>query len=284
MLSMWDEAKKHQAFKETWVGYLLGGIYLVFGFCNHNLWISDIPQEWFFKIMTQNWVSIQQDIYSYGASLTAFLLVIGLPRLICCEKERGTDHLIGTAEQGRFLTWKSKVIFTVFYCATVVLTIGVLSLLVHYVQFGLQGALWPVTCCVYFADEALPPMSNLAYCIVQYGLLFLGALYFAGFVLIVAAITKQTSLTLFLCGGAYLAFLVYSSFGYHIQGRAIRLIFQFLFRFGFSGFLFQEGYAWTFWGQMGDWSDIWKPVLLVLALTITEFAVLWLLWRRKARK
>lgn len=59
MLSMWDEAKKHQAFKETWVGYLLGGIYLVFGFCNHNLWISDIPQEWFFKIMTQNWVSIQ---------------------------------------------------------------------------------------------------------------------------------------------------------------------------------------------------------------------------------
>lgn len=284
MQSVLAEAKKHRAFRETWVGYILGLIYLLFGMRNHGLWTSDIPPERFSTIVTQNWFSIQQDIYSYGAALTAFLLVIGLPRLICCERERGTDRLIGTAEKGRLLTWRSKVIFTVIYCAIVVLVIGGVSLLAHYIQFGLQGALWPVASCRYFYEEALPPMSNLAYCIVQYGFLFLGALYFAGFVLIMAAVVKRTALTLFLCGGGYLAFLVYYTFGYRIQSGLIRLILQFFFRFSFSGFLFQESYSWTFWGSLGHWENVWKPVLLVLVLTVVEFAVLWLLWRRKARK
>lgn len=278
------ELKKHRAFRETWVGYILGLIYLLLSLYNHSLWTSDIPQEQFSLIITQNWFSIQQDIYSYGAALTAFLLVIGLPRLICCEKERGTDCLIGTTENGRGLTWRAKVLFTVIYCAIVVWAIGAISLLAHYLQFGLKGALWPVTRCLYFYEEALPPVSNLSYCILQYGFLFLGALYFAGFVLITAAITRRTALTLFLCGGGYLAFLVYSIFGNRIQGTAFRLIFQFLFRFGFSGFLFQESYSWTFWGDSGNWADVWKPVLMVLALTVIEFAVLWLLWRHRARK
>ena len=155
----------------------------------------------------QNWNFVQQNIYSYGATLTAFLLAVGLPRLVCCEKEYRTDKLVGTAALGRRYTWRAKTAFTVLYCAAVVFIIGAASLLVNGGAFGFKGALSPVAGCVYFADTALPPMSNLAYCAIQYGFLFLGALYFAGFILIVAALTRRTALSLFLCGGSYLLFL-----------------------------------------------------------------------------
>ena len=85
--------------------------------------------------------------------------------------------------------------------------VGAASLLVNGGAFGFEGARLPVASCVYFTDGALPPMSNLAYCALQYGFLFLGALYFAGFILIVAALTRRTALSLFLCGGSYLLFL-----------------------------------------------------------------------------
>ena len=31
----------------------------------------------------KGWNFVQQNIYSYGATLTAFLLAVGLPRLVC---------------------------------------------------------------------------------------------------------------------------------------------------------------------------------------------------------
>ena len=186
-----DEARKHRAFREVWVEYQLSGLYLQQGQYTE---ISDQNYSVHYDAQ-QKWNFVQQNIYSYGATLTAFLLAVGLPRLVCCEREYRTDDLVGTAALGRRYTWRAKTAFTVLYCAAVVFIIGAASLLVNGGAFGFEGALSPVAGCVYFADTALPPMSNLAYCALQYGFLLLGALYFAGFILIVAALTRRTALS-----------------------------------------------------------------------------------------
>ena len=223
-----------------------------------------------------------QDIYSFGGILAAFLLAIGLPRLVCYERERGTDSLIRTSDMGCFYTWKSKVMFTIVYCAVVVSVIGVVSLLVNCSSFGFEGALSPIGECVYFRDAALPTMSNIAYCILQYVFLFLGTLYFAGFVLLLAALTKRTALTIFLCGTSYLICMLYEYAG-HIFAGIFGSVLGFFYRFGFGGYLLQASYSWSNLGQ-GLWTDVWKPILLVAIIIVLEFSGLWLICRRRARK
>ena len=273
-----DEARKHRAFREVWVAYLLGGLYLLLGL------YTDISEQNYSALYDaqQNWNFVQQNIYSHGATLTAFLLAVGLPRLVCCEREYRTDDLVGTAALGRRYTWRAKTAFTVLYCAAVVFIIGAASLLVNGGAFGFEGALSPVARCVYFADTALPPMSNLAYCALQYGFLFLGALYFAGFILIVAALTRRTALSLFLCGGSYLLFFAYSAVGFRLP-EFLRVPIDALYRFGFGGYLLQESYSWTSRGFPGLWPDVWKPVLLGIGMILLEFFVFWRIWGRKAK-
>ena len=88
-----DEARKHRAFREVRVAYLLGGLYLLLGL------YTEISEQNYSALYDaqQKWLFVQQNIYSYGATLTAFLLAVGLPRLVCCEKEYRTDKLVGTA-------------------------------------------------------------------------------------------------------------------------------------------------------------------------------------------
>ena len=86
-----DEARKHRAFREVWVAYLLGGLYLLLGLYTE---ISDQNYSVRYDAQ-QKWWFVQQNIRSYGATLTAFLLAVGLPRLVCCEKEYRTDKLVG---------------------------------------------------------------------------------------------------------------------------------------------------------------------------------------------
>ena len=265
-----DETRKHCSFREVWVGYLLGAIFLLISI------FQDIQFE-------TRWFIIQQDIYAYGATLTAFLIAIGLSRLFCYEQERGTAGLIKTTKIGTFQVWKEKFIFSVVYCAIVVFLIGGLSLLIKGTQFGFENALSPVSESVYFHSI---PLSNLAYCIIQYLLLFLGALYFAGFVVIVATITKRTALTIFLTGGTFIAFTGYYYVGrFWVQGNVLSKVLDFFFRFGFNGFMLQESYSWTsIIGISGDWPQVWKPILFVISMIAIEFTILWLLWRRKERK
>ena len=87
-----DEARKHRAFREVWVAYLLGGLYLLLGLYTE---ISDQNYSVRYDAQ-QKWWFVQQNIRSYGATLTAFLLAVGLPRLVCCEREYRTDDLAGT--------------------------------------------------------------------------------------------------------------------------------------------------------------------------------------------
>ena len=79
-----DEARKHRAFREVWVAYLLGGLYLLLG-----LYTEISEQNYSIRYPAeQKWYFLQQNIRSYGATLTAFLLAVGLPRLIWSGRQR----------------------------------------------------------------------------------------------------------------------------------------------------------------------------------------------------
>lgn len=272
-----DEARKHRAFREAWVCESLGGLFLALMLVMDDSIIPAAPPH-------QNWYMVQQSVRTYGASLTAFLLTVGLPGLVCCESAYRTDAVNAAAARGRFLTWRSKALYTVLYCAAVVGTTGAASLAASCARFGFAEAFGPMEHCAYFLDTALPPVSNLAYCVLQYGFLFLGALYFAGFVLLAAALTRRTALTVVLCGASYVAAacVCYDVLGLR-RTPYLRGLLEVLYRFGVGGYLLQESYSWTSYGQPGAWSDVWKPVLLAAGMTVLEFAALWLLWRRKEK-
>lgn len=266
-----NEARKQRSFREVWVGCLLAILFLsVFIYSDSwDLNLNPGPIAWF---------QLQQDIHRYVGVLTAFLLVIGLSRLMCYETEQRTAGLVGTAAYGPSLTWRAKVGLSLLYCTAVVFVLGAVTLGIRGSLFGFQDAFAPVSECVHFESVPLP---NLAYCIVQYGFLLLGALYFTGFILIVATLTKRTSFTIFLCGGIYLASLCYQFvIQFRLRGLAEKIC-KAIFQFSFCGFMQLESYRWFEW--TGQWGNVWKPIVFVLLATALELAVLWLLWRRKAK-
>ncbi len=204
---------------------------------------------------------------------------------MCSETEQKTAGVIGSAAYGPAFTWLAKVGLSLLYCTAVVLILGTATLGIRGALIGFQDTFAPVSDCVYFESV---PLSNLAFCMVQYVFLLLGALYFTGFILLAAAITKNTVFTISLCGGIYLAALCYqfvlSSRLQGLVGGVIDRICTFIFHFSFCGFMQLDSYRWSSvidW--TGQWENVWKPVLFVLSATIFEFAVLWLLWRRKAK-
>lgn len=270
------EAKKHLSFREALVGYLIGLGFLILMLKNTVYETADVSEQWF---------GLFQNIRTYGATLTAFLLVTGLSRLMCCERERNTDALMFTAADGRKITFFSKIGFAALYCLLTVAVIGAVSLLVQGASFGFADASSPVKLCPYYREEGLPPMSCLGYAVVQYLFLFLGALCMAGFVLILAVLMGRTAVTMCVCGGAYLVLLVY----YYMNGGPLRgaalTVADTVFRFSFVGFMTQETFAWgSVVGMPGVWSDVWKPVLAALCVIAAEGVLLWALWRRKERK
>lgn len=273
MRLVFDEAKKHRAFREAWIGYILGGLYLLLAIWQFGPVTSDYWGTWY---------SVQQDIYAYGANFTAFLLVVGLPRLVCYERENRTESLIRVSNIGCFYTWKSKALYSVFYCAAVVIVVGVSSVLIHCGSFGFEGALSPMEASVYFQIETMPSLPNIVYCVLQYVFLFGGALYFAGFVLLVSAITKRTALSIFLCGGSYVVCAIYEIIGHRLP-MILRRIIDIFYQFGFGGYLRQESFSWNGF-PTGVWEDVWKPVLLLIVMIALEFSAFWFVWRRKATK
>ena len=280
------EIRKHRSFREVWIAYLLGAIFF---FALTWLESGDLRMLHSYSsssaqnphVYAQGWLSIQQNIRIYGASLTAFLIVIGLARLACYEKEQRTESLIRVSGEGPLISWCAKVIFTVGYCFAIVFILGFLTLTINGTLIGFQEAHRPVAECVYFISV---PLSNILYCIVQYVFLFIGALYFAGFVLLAGIITRRTSFTILICGFAYLVSMVYE-YANSIFSAKVGHVLGFFYRFGFGGYLLQRSYCWTEQiGWPGEWKNIWKPILLALAVIIIEFASTWVIWRRKGRK
>ena len=143
---IWNEARKQRAFREVWVGYLLAALLLfVFIYNDSGSLTVDLKNSWYL---------IQQDIHRYVGALTAFLLVIGLSRLMCYETERNTSGLIGTATHGPNLTWGAKVGLSILYCVVIVLVLGIVNLGLHGALIGFQDAFMPASNCVYF--ESVP--------------------------------------------------------------------------------------------------------------------------------
>ena len=106
MRSIFYEAKKHLSFRETWVGYILAVGFLIISVKNTVYTIPDVAEQW---------NNIFQDIYTYGATLSAFLVAIGISRLMCYEHERKTDAILYTATNGRRISFLSKMGFAVLY-------------------------------------------------------------------------------------------------------------------------------------------------------------------------
>jgi hypothetical protein len=267
------EWKKHNTFREAWVGYILG-----FAFLLVSLYMARSSSE-------LKWFGVQQNIYTYGATLTAFLIVIGLSRLFCYERERNMDCLLRSMKDGLSGSYTSKVVLTVQYCAIIVAIIVVFSIVANGSMFGFADAFGQMTEGVYFIQL---PMSNLAYCMMQYIFLFLGTLYFAGFVLIVATIVKRSAWVIVLCGGCFIAFLGYCYVGYlWVQGSWFGGVCDFLFYYGFSGFMLQESFSRLSAESgmlIGSWTHIWRPIIIVAVMIFIEFVAVWLLWKRKERK
>lgn len=273
-----DEVRKYRAFREPWIAWGLGIVYLLISVQVFKETAADIPAR-------QNWFSVQQDIRSYGANVAAFLLCICLPRLVCCEQEQRTDCLIRSTERGCLETWLGKVLFTALYCALTVFVIGAVTLLVHGSAFGFEGALGPIdpSWCFYFDGGV--PLSNLAYCLLQYGFLYLSALYFAGFILLTALCTRRTAVAIALCGAAYLVLFICANVHLALS-PLVREAVSLLYFISFAGFLLQDSFTWSreLRNPVGYWGNIWKPIVLVLVLIALEYAALWLLWKRKARR
>ena len=159
------ETKKHLSFREARVGALIALGFLILMLKNTVYETADVAEQW---------NGVFQDIRTYESTLTAFLLVTGLSRLMCYERERKTDALLFTAANGKKIVFFSKTGFAALYCLLSVTLIGTVSLLVHGAFFGFADASGPVKYCPYYSIEGLPPISNLVYGIVQYLFLFLG--------------------------------------------------------------------------------------------------------------
>ena len=109
-----DEARKHRAFREVWVAYLLGGLYLLLGL------YTEISEQNYSALYDaqQKWNFIQQNIYSYGATLTAFLLAVGVrvdaPSQECAgfvaQGTRFTQADLGVVAQGDALLLAEPVV------------------------------------------------------------------------------------------------------------------------------------------------------------------------------
>lgn len=150
-----NEVRKQRSFREVWVGYLLAILFL-------SIFIYAGSADFG---LNSDWFQIQQDIHRYVGVLTAFLLVIGLSRLMCYETEQKTAGLIGTATQGPALTLRAKAGLAILYCTIVVFVLGTATLGIRSMMIGFRDAFAPVSDCVYFEHV---PLSNLSYCIVQY--------------------------------------------------------------------------------------------------------------------
>ena len=272
-----DEARKHRANREVWVSILVcclfGGISLM----TLRADVGPLPDEFTW----QYWYQIQQNIHSFGAMTMAILLTVSLPRIFCCETELRTDRLVRTSAHGCRQAWTAKTLYIVLFCAAAVFVLGTVTLLAHGSAFDFRGAFFPVADSMYWSPDGLPPRSNLAYCIIQYGLLFLGSLYYAGFVMLVSILTKRTALSIFICGGIWV--LLY---GYGLSWFNEFLVspLDTVFCYSFGGFMDQTGFSHAFAGEAPVWANLWKPVLFVLLMIAAEFGLSWLVWRRKAKK
>ena len=181
-----DEARKHLAFREVWVALALTLVY----FAVFAKPMSDVETR---RLITQH------EIYRMGNIGVAFMLITTLPRLVTCEGDYGTRALICASRHGARDTFRAKLGYAAAYCLACVLLAMVFGLGVSAVGYGFKGAFEPVAEAQYYSVRLTPGLTNIGYCLLQYLFFYVGALYFAAFVLLVAALTQRAALTVGLC-------------------------------------------------------------------------------------
>ena len=273
-----DEARKHLAFLEVWVALALTLVY----FAVFAKPMSDVETRW---LITQS------EIYRMGNIGVAFILITTLPRLVTCEGDYGTRALICASRHGARDTFRAKLGYAAVYCLACVLLAMVFGLGVSAGGYGFKGAFEPVAEAQYYSVR----LTNIGYCLLQYLFFYVGALYFAAFVLLVAALTRRAVLTVGLCTLLYVYGVLCNTSiiatlvgGSRIADAAyvlnLLLPTGFITHESFNALYFDPHFMpYSHRGTGGDLGYVWIALLYAFAVTALIVFALWRVYRRRDR-
>ena len=277
-----DEARKHLAFREVWVALALTLVY----FAVFAKPMSNVETRW---LITQH------EIYRMGNIGVAFMLITTLPRLVTCEGDYGTRALICAFRHGARDTFRAKLAYAAAYCLACVLLAMVFSLGVSAGGYGFDGAFEPVAEAQYYSVRLTQGLTNIGYCLLQYLFFYVGALYFAAFVLLVAALTRRAVLTVGLCTLLYVygvlcntGIIVSLVGGSRIADAAyvlnLLLPTGFITHESFNALYFDPHFMpYSHRGTAGDLGYVWIALLYAFAVTALIVFALWRVYRRRDR-
>ena len=279
------EARKHRALREVPVALVLALVYFILNAEPQNP-VQDQRTLWFLT---------QQDIRAGVGTGVAFLTAVGLPRLVTCERELGTGELIRSSRRGAAYTFGAKLGYAAIYCLLSVLLGMVFGLGVSGSGFGFEGAFEPVAEAFYYDVNLTQGLTNIGYCLLQYLFFYVGALYFAAFVLLVAALTRRAALTVGLCTLLYVygvlcntSIIVSLVGGSRIADAAyvlnLLLPTGFTTHESFNALYFDPHFMpYSHRGTGGDLGYVWIALLYSFAVTALILFALWRVYRRRDR-
>ncbi len=276
------EARKHLAFREVWVALALTLVYFVL-FAKP---MSDVETRW---LITQH------EIYRMGNIGVAFMLITTLPRLVTCEGDYGTRALICASRHGARDTFRAKLGYAAVCCLACVLLAMVFGLGVSAGGYGFKGAFEPVAEAQYYSVRLTPGLTNIGYCLLQYLFFYVGALYFAAFVLLVAALTRRAALTVGLCTLLYVyGVLCNTGVMVTLVGDSWLINAAYVLNLLLpTGFITHESFNALYFdphlmpyshrGTGGDLGYVWIALLYAFAVTALIVFALWRVYRRRDR-
>ena len=279
------EARKHRALREVPVALVLALVYFILNAEPQNP-VQDQRTLWFLT---------QQDIRAGVGTGVAFLTAVGLPRLVTCERDLGTGELIRSSRRGAAYTFGAKLGYAAIYCLLSVLLGMVFGLGVSAGGYGFKGAFEPVAEAQYYSVRLTPGLTNIGYCLLQYLFFYVGALYFAAFVLLVAALTRRAALTVGLCTLLYVYGVLCNTsiIASLVGGSRITDAAYVLNLLLPTGFITHESFNALYFdphfmpyhgrGGGGDLGYVWIALLYAFAVTALIVFALWRVYRRRDR-
>lgn len=273
------EARKHRALREVPVALVLALVYFILNAEPQNP-VQDQRTLWFLT---------QQDIRAGVGTGVAFLTAVGLARLMTCERELGTGELIRSSRRGAAYTFGAKLGYAAIYCLLSVLLGMVFGLGVSGSGFGFEGAFEPVEEALYYDVSLTPGLTNIGYCLLQYLFLYIGTLYYAALVLLIAALCRRAVPAVILSGGLHVFSMLCSTdtigrfLGYDIGNAAFRL--HLLLP---GGFVLHDSFNTRYWSSLPQCAAslgcVWKPLAFALAMTAALVLALWLIYKRRDKR
>ncbi|MFS1518717.1 ABC transporter permease [Bacillus sp. SCS-151] len=123
-------------------------------------------------------------------------ILIGLSSIFVNESSTRMDQLIYSSRYGRGTGVTAKIVASIIYVSIVTVFLSTLSILLNIYKYGINGWDLPIQLLGTFFSEgyALSPyhLTGLSYIIIHLVVMYLVALIFMAFVLIVSALSKNT--------------------------------------------------------------------------------------------